>query len=207
MVRSRCAIIAWTLAGAAAMASAGCGFGQSGTGTTGATAGATRTAGTTATPTNSGGASAVSRAQATHERPSPTPPAQTVSDAAPTPRGAIRQFASAYINWTAVNVAQHMHALAARSVGQARSAMQLAAANTAGDYELQQGGIANRGAIMAIAPLPGRANRYVVVTLETTTASATTAYQGLRPAWHVALATVLEVAPGQWVLSAWQPEN
>jgi hypothetical protein len=47
----------------------------------------------------------------------------------------------------------------------------------------------------------------VVVTLESTTATNTTAYEGLRPSWHVALATVTEQRPGQWVLSAWQPEN
>jgi hypothetical protein len=47
----------------------------------------------------------------------------------------------------------------------------------------------------------------VVVTLESTSATNTTAYQGLRPAWHVALATVTEQQPGQWVVSGWQPEN
>jgi hypothetical protein len=34
-----------------------------------------------------------------------------------------------------------------------------------------------------------------------------TAYAGLAPAWHVAVATVTEVAPRRWVLSGWQPEN
>jgi hypothetical protein len=46
-----------------------------------------------------------------------------------------------------------------------------------------------------------------VVTLESTSATNTTAYQGLRPAWHVSLATVAELAGGRWVLSGWQPEN
>ena len=59
------------------------------------------------------------------------------------------------------------------------------------DYELQRGGIANSGTVEAVAPLPGRRDQYVVVTRERTTATDTTAYQGLRPAWHVALATVV----------------
>jgi hypothetical protein len=100
-----------------------------------------------------------------------------------------------------------MRSLAAHSVGQARSAMQLAAAQTAADYELQRGGIANSGTVEAVAPLRGRANQYVVVTRELTTATATTAYRGLRPAWHLAIATVAQPTPGEWVLSGWQPQN
>jgi hypothetical protein len=46
-----------------------------------------------------------------------------------------------------------------------------------------------------------------VVTRESPSASNTTAYQGLRPAWHLALATALELRTGQWVLTGWQPEN
>jgi hypothetical protein len=152
-------------------------------------------------------AAAVSVAQTTHERPSPPPRAQTAADAAGTPVAAVRAFTLAYIDWTADDVTQHMRSLAANSVGQARSAMQLAAAQTAGDYELQQGGISNSGTIEAIAPQSAHENRYVVVTLERTSATVTTAYQGLRPAWHVALATVIELSPGRWVLSGWQPES
>ena len=58
-----------------------------------------------------------------------------------------------------------------------------------------------------MAQLPGQANRYVVVTLESTSATNTTAYQGLQPAWHVAIATVTAQGPGRWALSGWQPEN
>ncbi len=77
--------------------------------------------------------------------------------------------------------------------------MQLAAAQTASDYELQRGGIANQGTVEAVAPLRGSRDRYVVVTRELTTASATTAYQGLQPAWHVAVATVIrEPTGGGW---------
>ena len=100
-----------------------------------------------------------------------------------------------------------MRELASRSVGQARAAMTLAAAQTAGDYELREGGIANSGAVEAVAPLSGHAGEYVVVTQESTSASNTTAYQGLRPAWHLALATVSQLPGGRWALSGWQPEN
>jgi hypothetical protein len=85
--------------------------------------------------------------------------------------------------------------------------MALAAAQTAGDYELKRGGIANHGTVEAVSPLAGKTHEYVVVTLESTTATNTAAYQGLRPAWHVAVASVTRQRPGQWVISAWQPEN
>ncbi len=120
---------------------------------------------------------------------------------------AVREFATAYINWTAQTVADEMQTLAGESVGQARSAMQLAAASTANDYELQRGGIANSGTVEAIAPLLGHLDEYVVVTREATTATNTTAYAGLLPAWHVAIATVTRVQSGGWALSGWQPEG
>jgi hypothetical protein len=120
---------------------------------------------------------------------------------------AVAVFAWAYINWNADTVSEDMRALAARSVGQARSAVQLAAGQTAGDYELRRGGIANSGVVEAVAPLTGRAGSYAVVTRELTTATATTAYQGLQPAWHVTIATVAQIAPGQWVVSGWQPQS
>ena len=151
--------------------------------------------------------SALAQAQATHEYPSPPPPRQTTTTASATAVVAIRRFATAYINWTAQSVSGDLHALAGASVGQARSAMALAAAGTAGDYELERGGIANHGTVETVAPLPGHRDRYVVVTLESTTATNTTAYRGLLPAWHVALATVTEQTPGHWVLSDWQPES
>lgn len=145
-------------------------------------------------------------AQATHEYPSPTPPPQRTLGGWPSGAAAVGAFAQAYINWTAYTVVADMRSLAARSVGQARSAVQLAAATTASDYELQQSGIANSGMVEAVAPLAGASNHYVVVTRESTTATNTTAYQGLRPAWHVALATVERVGE-VWVVSGWQPES
>jgi hypothetical protein len=158
-------------------------------------------AGTTSTTTK------LSDAQATHEYPSPAPPPQTATGGSDTPEAAVSAFASEYINWTADTVAGQMQALAQQSVGQARSAMQLAAAQTAQDYELQRGGIANSGTVQAVAPLLRRRDQYVVVTRELTSATSTTAYQGLRPAWHLAIATVVQLSPGRWVVSRWQPES
>ncbi len=151
--------------------------------------------------------SKLARAQATHEYTSSPPPRQRADTSAASAIRAIQVFATAYTNWSAGTVTADMRALAAASIGQARAAMELAAAGTAQDYELQRGGVANSGTVEAIAPLIGSHDRYVVVTRELTTATNTTAYQGLRPAWHLTLATVTEIGPGQWVLSGWQPES
>ena len=151
--------------------------------------------------------SPVAQADATHEYPSPPPPRQTADGGSEAPARAIRAFATAYINWNAHTVSNDMRSLAARSVAQARAAMTLAAAETAGDYELQRGGISNSGTVEAVAPLAGHAHEYVVVTRESTNATNTTAYQGLRPAWHLTIATVTQQRPGQWVVSGWQPED
>ncbi len=151
--------------------------------------------------------SAVAAAQARHEYPSPRPPSELTPVGSGSAAAAVRAFADAYINWTADSVSTDMRALAAASVGQARAATALAAAETADDYELRRGGIANRGTVEAVAPLAGRPGRYVVVTREVTSATATTAYRGLAPAWHVSVATVMQERPGVWVLSGWQPES
>jgi hypothetical protein len=157
------------------------------------------------TPTT---ASKVAQAQARHEYPAPPPAAETITGGgSPGAVAAIRTFAEVYINWSASTVARRMLALAAGSVGQARSVVALAASETAGDYELRRGGIANRGMVEAVAPLPGHANEYVVVTRERTTATNSTAYEGLAPAWHVTLATARQVTRGVWAVSLWQPES
>jgi hypothetical protein len=116
-------------------------------------------------------------------------------------------FADAYINWNAQTVSSDMQTLAAESIGQAHSAMELVAGETARDYELQRGGIANSGQIEAVGPLTGSHDQWVVVTRERTTATASDAYQGLQPAWHVIVATAVELSSGRWVVSQWQPEN
>lgn len=149
----------------------------------------------------------LAQARATHEFPSPRPPAERVSGGSPNAIEAVRSFVNAYINWNAQTVAADLRALAARSVGQARSALELAAAQVASDYELQRGGIANNGKVEAVVPYASHRDQYLVVTLESTTATNTTAYQGLRPAWHVAIATVREVGHRRWALSAWQPQS
>ncbi len=157
------------------------------------------------TPTT---ASKLARAQSTHEYPAPPPPAETITGGgSPGAVAAIRTFATVYINWTASTVARRMLALAAASVGQARSVVALAASETAGDYELKRGGIANSGTVEAVAPLAGHSNQYVVVTRERTTATNSSAYEGLAPSWHVMLATARQVAPGVWAVSGWQPES
>ncbi len=142
----------------------------------------------------------------THEIPTPVPRQHALAGA-PSAARAVRAFAVEYINWRADTVATQLRALARRSIGQARSMMELQAAQTAGDGELHGGGIANHGTVEAVAPLAGAPGRYAVVTRERTTATLTSAYDGLRPAWHVTVATVTEPVPGQWVLSGWQPES
>jgi hypothetical protein len=168
-----------------------------------------RTATSAATvPRPAATASKVAQANASHEYPSSRPPpAQHPARPAISATAAISAFAETYINWNARTLGEQLTLLAASSVGQARSEMQLAAASTARDYELRRGGIANDGTVEAVAPLAGHSHVYIVVTLERTTSSNTSAYRGLRPAWHLTLATVTQVGPAQWALSGWQPEN
>jgi hypothetical protein len=149
----------------------------------------------------------LAQAQATHEYPSPSPPAQTVNGAAASPTAAIKAFATTYINWTAPTVVAQLRTLASESIGQARSAMTLAASQSAGDYELQRGGVQNSGTVEAVAPVIGQRDQYIVATRERTSATNTTAYQGLAPAWHLTLVTVAEVGARKWVVSGWQPES
>jgi hypothetical protein len=148
----------------------------------------------------------VARAQRTHEIPTPAP-AQSAPGGWRAPVQAVQVFTQVYINWTAATVATHLRLLAEASIGQARSAMTLAAAQAGRDSDLQRGGIANAGTVEAIAPVTGEHDVYAVVTRERTTATNTTAYRGLAPAWHVTLATVTRVDGHLWTLSGWQPES
>jgi NADH:ubiquinone oxidoreductase subunit 2 (subunit N) len=148
----------------------------------------------------------VARAQRTHEIPTPAP-RPTAPGGWRSPVQAVQVFTQAYINWTAATVARHLRILAYVSVGQAHSAMSLAAAQTAKDSDLQRGGIANSGIVEAIAPVTGERNVYAVVTRERTTATNTSAYRGLAATWHVTLATVTQIERGLWTLSGWQPES
>lgn len=123
------------------------------------------------------------------------------------PRQAVEVFAETYTNWTAATISARLSALAEVSVGQARAAVSLAAAEAGRDYELHRAGIGNQGIVEAIAPLARTGNRYVVVTREQTSAARDGAYAGLQPTWHVAIATVSRLPGGLWVLSGWQPES
>lgn len=161
-----------------------------------------------ASPGASGPGAQAPVAQANHRHEYPSPPsAQRAITSFTAPEQAVNAFATAYINWTASNVTARLRTLAALTVGQARAAMTLAAAQTARDYELRRGGVANSGTVEAVAPIRGHPDQYAVVTREQTTATGTDAYRGLHPAWHVAVATVTRLAGGGWTLSGWQPEN
>ncbi|HEY5428225.1 MAG TPA: hypothetical protein VIK04_03850 [Solirubrobacteraceae bacterium] len=167
---------------------------------------ASRTTTTPVTASRTTTQSPLAVAQRTHEYPTPAPH-QTVPGGWRSPVQAVSVFADTYVNWTAATVSVRLRALAEVSVGQARSAMSLAAGETARDYELRRGGIANSGTVVAVAAVRGAANEYAVVTRELTTATNTSAYRGLAPTWHVSLATVTRVTGGLWVLSGWQPEG
>ena len=118
----------------------------------------------------------------------------------------ITRFARAYINWDAADVSTRLSALAAESIGQARSEMALAAASSRTDTTIERAGVSNRGTVEAVAPRAGHDGEYLVITRESTSATASAAYQGLAPAWHVTIATV-SLAGRRWVISGWQPES
>jgi len=160
----------------------------------------------TAPPAPTRTSALVEHADRTHEVPTPAP-RQTVAGGWRSPVEAVEVFATTYINWTAATIASRLRLLAQASLGQARAAMTLAAGEAQRDGTLQRSGIANSGVVEAIGPVRGHADEYAVVTRELTTATNSTAYAGLAPTWHVALATVTRVPPGLWVLSAWQPES
>ncbi len=153
----------------------------------------------------------VVQADRTHEYPAPSPH-QTVIGGWRNPAQAVSVFADTYINWTAATLTARLQALAEVSLGQARSAMLLAAAQAAKDYELHRSGVANRGTVESVAPLPSAPRQYVVVTREQTTSTVPGSAEGLGPAWHVTLATVTRVTVARvtgrlWVLTRWQAES
>jgi hypothetical protein len=151
-------------------------------------------------------AGVVARANRTHEVPTP-PGREPVTGGWRSPTEAVYVFATQYINWNSQDVSARLRALARVSVGQARSAASAAASETTSDQELKQGQISNSGVVEAIAPVIGHRYEYAVATRERTTASATDAYRGIAPEWHLAVATVTRLTSGLWVLSDWQPEN
>jgi len=160
----------------------------------------------TSTAVGSSVAATVTRADRTHEVPTP-PGRQPVAGGWRSPTAAVYVVATQYINWNSQDLSARLRALARVSVGQARSAVSAAASETASDHELAQGQLANSGVVEAIAPVIGHRYEYAVATRERTTASGTDAYQGIAPEWHLAVATVTRLEGGLWVLSNWQPEN
>ena len=198
-VRSAAVVAAGVLAGVPA----GCGLSLGGSAAPTRTATAPSAVAATATARLR---ATVARAQRTHEIPTPAP-AQKALGGWRSPVHAVQVFAQNYINWTADTVATDLHVLSQAAVGQARSAMTLAAGQVGHDSSIALGGIANSGTVEAIAPVTGERDVYAVVTRERTTATHTSAYQGLRPGWHVTLATVTEVDGRLWTISGWQPEN
>jgi hypothetical protein len=149
---------------------------------------------------------AMAQARRTHELPTPAAP-QRAPGGWRSPVQAVQVFAQTYINWTATTIGPHLRVLAEVSIGQARAAMALAAAQTGRDSDLRRGGIANSGTVEAIAPVTGERDVYAVVTRERTMATNSSAYRGLAPTWHVSLATVTRVERRLWTLSGWQPES
>jgi hypothetical protein len=158
-----------------------------------------------ATSASAATAAPAAQAQRPHEVPTPAP-RQTVAGGWRGPVQAVQAFANYYINWNYRTISLHLRALSEVSIGQARSMLSTAADQVGRDYELRRGQVGNSGMVEAIAPVRGHGDQYAVVTRERTTAANTNAYQGLAPAWHVAVATVTRVR-GLWVLSAWQPES
>ena len=101
-----------------------------------------------------------------------------------------------------------MRALEAISIGQARSEVALAASQTAQDYELRHGGDRQlRAPSRRSRPCSGSRDQYAVVTRERTTATNTTAYQGLPAGVAPDPGHGDEADGGRWVVSGWQPES
>ena len=149
---------------------------------------------------------AIRRAARTHELVTGPPPRVGAAGWWASPSGAIEAFAEAYVNWSWHDVVAKLRALAAVSVGPARSEMEMSAAQAAADPSLRGGDVVNRGTVEAVAPL-GRDGLWVVVTREQTSSLPGTAYAGTPPAWHVTLTRATALARGEWVVSAWQPQS
>lgn len=137
--------------------------------------------------------------------PAPKAPRPRPAALGQTPEAAVGTFARLYINWTATTVAAHLDRLAHSSSGEAASEMARAAQESRSDYELHRSGVFNRGTVESIAPQHGHPRRYVIVTLEATGATSKE-YAGLRPAFHVTLASVERTTAG-WTVSAWLPQS
>jgi hypothetical protein len=153
---------------------------------------------TSATPAQANPGESEGTVPAAAEAAPPQRPAATAEQA-------LAAFASLYINWTYRTLPAHETTLAAMAVGDARLAEREAAAQARRDSRIQQGGIYNRGTVVAVSPAAGGApGEYVVVTREET--GGDQEYAGLQAAFHVTLATV-QAVPGGWAVVEWRPQS
>lgn len=159
------------------------------------------TTSTTAAPTRP-----VEIAQRTHEYPTSAPAPGKRGGGAATPQAALIAFAEASMNWTWTTLAAQQRQLAIDAADQAREHAQLLATTAAHDTEMRRGQITSTGTVQTIARVPGSRSRWLVVTLEQSGSARSRAFDRPRAAYHVTVAAVREIAPGRWVVSAWNPQ-
>jgi hypothetical protein len=199
MTRTATQPITLTLLVVLAVAVGGCGLHDPYQNTT-----TTTTAKRATTPTATGPRIVDNEVQPTHPRHNPKQRLATAP--APSATTAIQRFAALYVNWTYRTIAEHRRALAAMAVGDAAAAQRRGAAQVQSDGELRIGKVENHGKIVSVARdrTARSADRYVVVTRETTTGEGT--YQGLPAGYHVTLATAARVSGG-FAVSDWEPQT
>jgi hypothetical protein len=136
----------------------------------------------------------------------PPPPASsyTAANAKRSPAEALASFAAIYVNWSYRNLVNNQRALAAMSVGAARTAELQAAARSAADTTITSARIANQGSVVSISSEQREPGTWVVVTRERT--SGTGDYEGLPAAYHVTLARVTRLTHG-YAVSEWLPQS
>lgn len=133
-----------------------------------------------------------------------TPASQRPIRVQPSAAAALDAFAELYVNWDYRTLQSRQRALAASSVGAARTGELQAAAASAGDRTLTAGRIANGGSVLSIAPERAGHGLWVVVTREHT--SGASGYQGLPSSDHVTLARAVRLGGG-YVVSEWLPQS
>lgn len=152
----------------------------------------------------SGEESAVSSPGEPKAPPPPAVSSYTATGVKRTPTEALASFAALYVNWSYASLTGEQRALAAISVGPARTAELQAAARSASDTTIRAARIANRGTAVSIARGQGQPGVWVVVTHEQTSGAGD--YEGLPGAYHVTLARLASVAGG-YAVSEWLPQS
>jgi len=137
------------------------------------------------------------------------PPPPSASSSAPagarrSPAGALASFAELYVNWSYDDLAREQRALAAESVGAARSAELQAAASSGADTTLRAARLENSGSVVSVAPDQSSPGLWVIVTREQT--SGTGEYEGLPATYHVTLARLASTSGG-YAVSEWLPQS